>query len=391
MILTNKQEEGLRTAVDRYKHREPWTCISGFAGSGKSTLIKFIIDALNLNPLEDVAYCTFTGKAAQVLRQKGCPNAMTAHRLLYYAKPTPNGKFIYTPRSSIEFKVVVVDEVSMLSKDLWELLLSHGVYIIACGDPEQIPPINKNDNNYVLERPHVFLDEIMRQAQESEIIRLSMDIREGRNIQYQKGKEVQVVSPSEIVGGMYTWADQIITATNNTRQQINNMMRAAAGRSENPEPGDKIICCRNCWDISDTTGENALVNGTIGYITTIQDIDFQYPHFSLPKVPLYFTGMRTEYGDQFEGIPIDQKTILEGKKFLTPQQEYLFFKSPSLRSQQAPIEFNYGYAITAHKAQGSSWDKVMVIEERFPFERQEHKRWLYTAVTRAAQKLVLVR
>lgn len=82
MELTRKQEEGLRIAVERYHQNEPYTVISGYAGTGKSTLIKFIISALDVNP-ERVAYIAYTGKAAQVLRNKGCPTAMTAHRLLY--------------------------------------------------------------------------------------------------------------------------------------------------------------------------------------------------------------------------------------------------------------------------------------------------------------------
>ena len=100
ITLTQKQEEGLKLAVQRFKQGEKYTVISGYAGSGKSTLIKFIIEALNVEP-EAVAYVAFTGKAANVLAQKGCPNAITAHKLLYYAKPTPSGvyKFSGTPWS----------------------------------------------------------------------------------------------------------------------------------------------------------------------------------------------------------------------------------------------------------------------------------------------------
>ena len=392
MILTAKQEEGLKIAVARYKAHEAWTCISGYAGSGKTTLVRFIIDALQVNPEEDVAYIAFTGKAAQVLRQKGCPNAMTAHRLLYYSKPTPSGRFIYTPRSSIPYKVVVVDEVSMLGKELWDLLLSHGVYVIACGDPAQLPPISKDACSNILDHPHVFLDEIMRQAQESEIIRLSMDIREGKPISYMRGKEVQVIDPKETVDGMFLWADQVITATNNRRRQINDQIRGMAGRGPVPEVGDKIICNHNCWNISDTTGANALVNGTIGYITNIESINYVYPHFRLrDPVPLYRTAFKTDYEDEFLDVPIDQSTILTGNKFLSPELEYLFFKSVQLKNEPKPIEFNYGYAITCHRSQGSQWNKILVIEENFPFDKEEHKRWLYTAVTRAADKIVLVR
>lgn len=191
MELTRKQEEGLRIAIDRYNHNELYTVIAGYAGTGKSTLINFIIAALEVNPEDKVAYITFTGKASEVLREKGCPNAMTAHKLLYYSKQMPNGKFFYRPRPSLEkdYKVIVVDEVSMLPKDMWDLLLTHGIYVIACGDPFQIPPIDKNQDNGILNNPHIFLDEVMRQAKESDIICLSMDIREGKKINPFRGND----------------------------------------------------------------------------------------------------------------------------------------------------------------------------------------------------------
>ena len=137
MTLTNKQQEGLKIAIARYKARKPYTCISGFAGSGKSTLVKFIIDALELN-MDDVAYVAYTGKAAKVLAQKGCPNATTAHKLLYFASPTPSGKYIFKPKSTYQmgyYKLIIVDEVSMLPLQLWTLLLSHRIHVIALGDP----------------------------------------------------------------------------------------------------------------------------------------------------------------------------------------------------------------------------------------------------------------
>ena len=95
----------------------------------------------------------------------------------------PNGKYKFTPKSNEElsqYKVIVVDEVSMLPKSMWNRLLKHNVYVLACGDPGQLPPVDKDEDNHVLDNPHIFLDEIMRQAQDSEIIRLSMWIRDGK-------------------------------------------------------------------------------------------------------------------------------------------------------------------------------------------------------------------
>lgn len=136
MELTNEQEQALKIAVERYKNKEPYTVISGWAGTGKSTLVNFIIDALNIDR-DYVAYVAFTGKAANVLSAKGCYNATTIHKLLYYSMKDKDGKFHFKKRPHLDFpyKLIVCDEVSMVPKSLWEDMLSHHVHIIALGDP----------------------------------------------------------------------------------------------------------------------------------------------------------------------------------------------------------------------------------------------------------------
>ena len=364
------------------------------AGTGKSTLVKFIIAALHLNPDEDVVYCTFTGKAATVLRHKGCPNAMTAHKLLYYSKRLANGKFIFRPKPAIEEcpSLIIVDEISMLPKEIWDLLLKHKIHVIACGDPEQLPPVSKDSDNHVLDNPHIFLDEIMRQAEESEIIQLTMAIRQDKYVNEYRGKEVQVITEDDVVDGMYHWADQILVATNRKRLEINDFMRKALGHTgENPDVGEKIICLRNAWDVLDTKGEMALVNGTIGTIESIESDIMKYPLYRFPEVPVYRITLKTDDGEIYENLIVDQETIKSGKKFLSSQEYRLAQAAKNNPFIEMPLEFNYGYAITCHRAQGSEWDKVLVFEENFPFDKTEHRKWLYTACTRPSEKLVLVR
>ena len=393
MILTNKQQEGLKIAVARFKAHEPWTCISGYAGSGKSTLVRFIISALGI-PEDEVCYVAYTGKAATVLKQKGCTNAMTAHKLLYWASPTPSGKFIFKPRIRLEdtYQVIVVDEISMLPKSMWDLLLRHKIYILALGDPGQLPPINKDEDNHVLDTPHVFLDEIMRQAQESEIIRLSMHVRDGQPLSTFKaeGAQVQIFKPNQIVNGMYTWADQILCATNAKRTELNNYIRGQRGFNLNtPEIGDKIISLRNHWQTLSSSGSWALTNGAIGTITDFQVAKKQLPFYiSSDPVEYMMTNMELDDQDTFIDLPIDYQCLTSGTPSLSPKQMYLLGKNEN--APDPPFEFAYAYAITTHKAQGSEWDKVLVFEEGFPFNKEEHKRWLYTAVTRAKEKLVLI-
>lgn len=381
MELTTKQAEGLKVALQRYHDHDPYTVISGYAGTGKSTLVSFIIEALDI-PREDVAYVAYTGKASLVLKEKGCPNATTAHKLLYKAFPRNDGTFVYQKKRPLDhqYRLIVVDEVSMLPKEMWDLLLTHHIHVIALGDPGQLPPIG--EANDVLNHPHVFLDEVMRQAQESEIIRLSMDIRAGRPLQLMSGSEVQIIDQKDMVDGMYTWADQILCGTNRTRFNVNDQIRLAMWHTEDQTPllGDKVVCNHNDWKTLSAVEEQPLVNGLIGEICSFEKLGLPVPGYGF--VDLFRCGLVTEDGDGYAPLCMDAKLFLEHKETIT-KQNYRYLKNIPIKP------FEYAYCITTHKAQGSEYDKVLVLEESWP--GQEHKRWLYTAATRAAQKLVIVR
>ena len=218
-------------------------CWLRLTGTGKSTLVQYIIKKLNI-PEYLIAYVAYTGKASLVLQQKGCPGATTAHRLLYYSKEMPDGTFVHRPREYPErpLKLIVVDEVSMLEKEQWEILMRWRIPVIALGDPFQLPPIH--EDNGVLVHPHIFLDEVMRQAQDSEIIRLSMDIREGKSLSRYKGKDVAIVSKQQITDQLLLKADQILCGKNATRFELNQRIRQAIWDDKyqiSPIKGDKII------------------------------------------------------------------------------------------------------------------------------------------------------
>ena len=393
MELTEKQKQGLEIAVERYKNRQKYTVISGYAGTGKSTLVKFIISALpGIDPDKDVVFTSFTGKATQVLQNKGNKHTLTLHKLLYESHPRPDGTFFRRPVAGIPFKVVVVDEISMAPKTLIDLLMKYDVYVICLGDPFQLPPVDKNEDNHLLDNPHIFLDEIMRQAAESEIIQLTMKIRNGEPIDNFKGKEVQILSRNELTTGMLTWADQVLVATNATRQSINNQMRELYNKSGDPQDGDKVICCRNYWE-DESLGGSALVNGTIGHLKNTYESFIKIPPFIDGKGQMIKTinaDFLSETNELYPMVHMDKKLILEGTKSLDFKTEYRLGKNKNMQ-HLIPYEFTYGYAITTHRAQGSEWEKVLVIEEKFPFNKEEHARWLYTACTRASEKLVLIR
>ena len=392
MELTTKQQEGLNIVLERHNQKEKYATIAGYAGTGKTTLVKFIIAALDVDP-DKVAYASYTGKAAEVLRKKGNKNAMTLHRLLYDSIPRPGGGFFRKPKMTLDYTIIVVDEISMVPKSMIEMLLKHKIFAIFLGDPGQLPMIDKNESHDYLEKCHVFLDEVMRQAAESEIIRLTMKIREGEDFPYEKGEEVIVIPRKELVTGHLTWADTIITATNATRHGVNQQMRKLLGFEGALCDGEKIICKRNYWEDLNEEGD-ALVNGTIGEVKNSFESFIRIPNYiknNRHDLPTIICDIKPEGGSDFLGVNIDKDFLLKEQPCVDWRVAYQIGKLRSKLGDILPRQITYGYALTCHAAQGSEWDKVLVMEESFPFVKEEHKRWLYTAATRAADKLVLVR
>ena len=381
---------------------------------GKSTLVKYLVTAMQaefnlsseVTPIgekgddfqSDFCYCAYTGKACQVLQKKGNYPVKTIHKLLWEFSPKRDGGFYKRKKETLSHKIVIIDEASMIDAELLKELSSHKeTHFIFLGDPGQLPPImkDKGQTGYdLLQSPHIFLDEVMRQASESEIIQLSMKIRNGEPLELYKGKEVQVISKEEVTTGHLLWADQILCATNLVRMDLNNQVRQLKGFGTEPEDGDKIICLRNYWDCF-SDNEEPLVNGTIGILKDSFLTKRYLPSIvkstdGLSYIDLIVGDFISDSGMYFHSLEMDKKMIDTGEFSLDWKTVYQLNRNPKTRDIP-PLEFTYGYAITCHKAQGSEWDKVLVIEEKFPFDKIEHARWLYTAVTRSSEKLVLVR
>ena len=290
-------------------------------GTGKSTLVKYIIDALDLDP-NDVCYSAYTGKACMVLKEKGNEPVFTLHKLIYKNMYDPLTDTYYrVPKEELEHNFIIVDECSMVPENMFEDLMRYmGIYVIFLGDPAQIPPIGTKDN-FLLREPHVFLDEIMRQALDNEIIKFSMDVRLYNQLPNEySGKNVRIIPKDQLNDGMLKWADQIICSTNATRITFNNRMRKILGKSGAPQVGDKLICLTNNWDKFDSDG-NPLVNGTIGEVIEIETI--------LKSYPISFTRKKVNYSRKIEvykvklslGDNITIETYIDTKAFhgLEPQ------------------------------------------------------------------------
>jgi exodeoxyribonuclease-5 len=379
MTLTNGQEEGLKVAVERYKSKKPYTTIVGYAGTGKTTLVKFIVDELKLNDML-VVYIAYTGKAALVLRNKGCANAMTAHRLLYKSEEQPDGTFIHTPKKKLDkhYSLIVCDEASMLPQEMIDVLLSHHIHVLFLGDNAQLPPIEGKQT--ILDNPNVFLTEITRQALDNPIIKLSMDVREGKSLEYGGDKLCRVMPNNKVTNPLLLGADQIIVGKNITRHKMNTYMRKLKWEdkySDNPLNGDKCICLKNNWNKLGTS-EEPLVNGQIGQLNNVSVLEMH------PYGKVIVADFISDDGGVYKDLLIDYNLMVNGKPTVNKDNWKQYAGAPKL------LEFAYAYAITCHKSQGSEFNRVILFEEWLG-DYEQHKKWLYTGITRAAKQLVIVR
>lgn len=361
----------------------------GYAGTGKTTLAKYIAEDCTL-PF----FCAFTGKAAHVLQQKGV-TAFTIHKLIYIPqersklrlqeleaklecceepdeaekiekeikeekKKLKSPKFALNPESPIkDSDLVIVDECSMVNEPMARDLMSFGVQILVLGDPAQLPPVI-GQGFFINAKPDFMLTEIHRQAAENPIIRLATDIRQRR----QPRPDGKMVIPwGSIDPKTVLQHDQILVGKNATKKATNHRIRDLLNRqSDLPVEGDRVVCLRNDHEIG-------LLNGSIWTVDTCYDLDGD------GKLDLI---VKNEDGNY---LAVESHSA----HFLAREGEA---DIPWWLKKEAQ-EFDYGYALTCHKAQGSQWDSVLVFDESNVF-RQDKYKWLYTAVTRAADRLTLV-
>jgi exodeoxyribonuclease-5 len=334
--------------------------LMGYAGTGKTTLAKHLADGM-----KGVYFAAYTGKAAHVLRTKGCRNASTIHGLIYMLdpdSPVNDPIFILNEESPLTHaKLLIVDEVSMVDGDIGKDLLSFGCKILVLGDPAQLPPI-AGAGFFTKGTPDIVLTEIHRQAQDNPILAIATMIRNGKPPKagdYGDSKVIAKVEPDKVVA-----ADQILVGTNKLRLNINSFIRQHYGynkQSDFPLAGEKIVCLRN-------NHPEKLMNGA-----------------------LYFVDEQLSIGPSEIDLSIyaDFDSAISAQK-VSCYPEYFQKETPTGEAYRRLNHFDFGYALTVHKAQGSEWDDVVVYDQSFIF-RQDRWKWLYTAVTRASKRITIVR
>lgn len=336
----------------------------GYAGTGKTTIAKHLAGGLN----GKVVYAAPTGKAAVMMQRNGCEGASTIHRLIYKVVKGPHGKISYRldrDSAAADASLIVLDECSMVDDDLARDLRSFGTPILALGDPAQLPPVKKGDGFFTKAKPDAMLTEIHRQAKDSPILRLANDIREGKPLEYGDYGTSRVVPDGSLELGEVLSADQLLVGRNVTRCHYNDEIRRALGRTRDlPEIGDRLVCQRNDHGLGIFNGEMFTVMSEPKESRFSDTISLELKSLDFPDHEIDRVRVRPEFftGDEEKLTPTDKKNTQR---------------------------FRYGYALTVHKAQGSQWDHV-IIEDESDIFKPHARNWLYTAITRASERVTLV-
>jgi exodeoxyribonuclease-5 len=398
MQLSPQQSEALATVKRWARDRDSAQVfrLFGFAGTGKTTIARQFEHTVG----GTVLYAAFTGKAALVLRNKGC-NATTIHKLIYVPNELSHDsledlevellqaeqqdpkdekyiaqlkadieaesnrlkspRFTVNPESELnEADLLVVDEVSMVGKDIARDLLSFGKKILVLGDPAQLPPVG-SAGFFINAEPDFLLTEIHRQAEDSPVLRLATLVRNGSELSRGSWGSSRVVPVGTLSLEEVAAFDQVIVGTNRARRDLNRQIRQHLGhKNPLPEVGDKLIALRNNY-------EKGILNGSQWHVSRV-----------------------------LGSSEVCSTVLIHGSdgdsQICSIWNHYFEGKENEIRPWDMNLHqhFDFGYAITCHKAQGSQWNNLLVIDESSVF-RGDRRKWLYTAITRAAESVTIVK
>lgn len=410
MIKLSNDQENVRQqlndwVIDRVKRkkflsvRDSYTTVGGYAGTGKTVLICKLIEKLKDSKL-DIVCATYTGKASSILTKKledfGLINNVsfigTIHSLMYHPKysihPQTRQKIIvgWVRKKELHHDLIIIDESSMVSSSIFYDLNQYSMPIIYFGDHGQLPPIEKDTSIKsfnLMGKPTYKLETIHRQSLDNPIIKLSIQARE-------KGFIENGIYSSNVF--KLNWLDKrtrdlfdeiefkedtiALCGFNKTRVEINSHIRNRIGYTKNfPYANERMICLKN-------NSMSKIMNGQLGSLS-----------WMLPKnKKIYSATIKMDDRDEFYSTNLSKSVF--GKvnyDIIWKEVSSKKFKEKYLDVGETADYFDFGYTISVHKSQGSEWDRVVVFEQRAHMWGDSYwKRWLYTAVTRAREKLFII-
>jgi exodeoxyribonuclease V len=383
IVLTDDQQRAMDGALAWFTAKgAPVYVLAGVAGSGKTFLLGHLAEQLRqAQPNIRIRFLAPTGKAARVLRSKQCHNATTIHSLVYrpvidemtgrVARWVKREKDPCDLDGAWNFDLLIADEASMVNEQLAADLLSYNVPILACGDPGQLPPVD-GVSPWMTREPDAKLLQIVRTKAGNPIIALSMQLRRKQRLEIGSNDGLADVrmlvnyrNPSDEVLAHVIEADQLIVGTNAMRLHWNGLIRAAKGfDSKVPVVGDKLVCLRNS-DLA-RNGETFLVLSAAP-LSRAADVTSRAFRMALTL---------RDYDDP------------SAEQFLITFDGSQFDWADDGKSDRK--EWGWGFALSVHKAQGSEFGHVVLLDESHSGAAREYPwRWGYTGVTRAKDRLTV--
>ncbi len=390
------QARAINTAVNWYRRGGPGAFrLEGAAGTGKTTIANDIADRC---APEATAYVAPTGKAAAVLRTKGCDGATTVHAAIYapagqrtaaitalrerMAKLDPRSRTHAADLAALETelarvraqpnftlrapdkafggtkpRLVVLDEASMVDDRMYADLASMEVPILALGDPHQLPPV-AGTARWRQGPPDALLTAGHRAAN-APTINLATTLRRGHPAPCWDGTAGRILRRWD-AARLAAW-DQVIVGRNVTRWRVIRTLRQLAGFPDGrPVPGDRIMCLRNDVDARVLNGQQATVTDVIQ-----------------TDEAAWILAVITDEGQAM--------WLADARGFINQAGQ----DEAKRDRDSGMVAATFAHAITCHSAQGSQWGSVAVIDESRVFQSSA-RQWLYTAATRAEHRCVLL-
>ena len=423
MLMSKDQIEAKKTILDwvNTRNRRSFLTLGGYAGTGKTTLISEVKKQLPKS--WRVAFCAYTGKAASVMKERlEDADAVslndyvgTIHSLCYRVREDPDTKMhVFERVPHIGYDLIVVDEASMVTEDIFRDLRMYGIPMLFVGDHGQLPPISSMSDDgaagvfNLMENPMMRLEEVHRFGSDSSLLDISVMAREGVDIPFKvfdervaKVKETDPMVNDFILNHLKDFSDGVcLCGTNNTRVDVNQLIRMNLGTIEDiedklPRIGDRVVCLKNNKSLV-----VPIYNGLLGRISEVSEVSEQ----GLEDV--YSMRVAMDEGFDYSGFVVKDnfgkmKYASDGKEFITVR-ELMKMKSYLTIAERRKMRkmgkrklwfdaFDFGYCLTVHKAQGSEWGNVMLFEETSGYWDSDYKnKWLYTAVTRSNDRLLII-
>lgn len=413
--------------------------LRGFAGTGKTTLISKLIKTLNDVAIKNVSLAP-TGRAAKVLSSYSQEKAHTIHRKIYFQNTTPEQGMIFTlGRNLHKNTIFLVDEASMIAsnpaaeRDLLHDLVEY-VYsadhckLIFIGDVGQLPPIGMAESpalsvnflksSFSLDIILAELNEIVRQKEESGILTLATQLRNFEDDipqLFNNKTDVIAINGTELQEELescisnYGQEEVMVVSRSNKRANLFNQQirHRILWQEDDLNAGDMLMVGKNNYFWVDSTSDIGFIaNGEIVEILKIirreevYGFEFadvlvrfvDYPQIPEVELKININSIRFEgpslpreiMGELFYAIAREEYPLERNKR----KRNKLVMTNPFFQA----LQVKFAYAVTCHKAQGGQWDAIFVDHGYFLEEMwdKEYMRWLYTAVTRAKEKLYLV-